>query len=151
MLRSNNTYCGLPSKDFAARLEIQLTYGYGNQQSPPIGNLPIIFVTHSMGGLIAKAAYISARQDKDLADMIDNVKAMIFFSTPHRGGQGAERLSTFLSIFGLAKEYVKELASDAAFLQHINDDFTRVCNDLKLFSFYETMKTFTGPRGDYVS
>jgi len=83
--------------------------------------------------------------------MMSSVKAMVFFSTPHRGGQGADRLSTILGVFGMTKDYVKELASNSSFLQNINDDFTKVCDDLKLFSFYETMKTYIGPRGDYVS
>lgn len=82
--------------------------------------------------------------------MMSAVKAMVFFSTPHRGGQGADRLSTILQVFGMHKEYIKELASSSSFLQNINDDFTKVCDDLRLFSFYETMKTYIGPRGDYV-
>jgi hypothetical protein len=77
-------------------------------------------------------------------DMMSHVKAIIFLSTPHRGGNGAERLSQILQIFNMSKDYIKELASNSTFLQSINDDFTNMCQDLKLFSFYETLKTFSG-------
>jgi hypothetical protein len=40
-----------------------------------------------------------------------------------------------------SKAYVKELSTNSTFLQDINDDFTNVCGELRLFSFYETMKT----------
>lgn len=144
---SSNT---MTIRDFAKSLLFSMTFGYGDQLSPSIGDLPIIFVTHSMGGLVAKTAYSSGKHDKSFAEAMNNVKAILFFSTPHRGGQGAERLSSVLSVFGLAKDYVKDLMANAAFLQSINDDFTRDCGDLRLFSFYETMKTSMGPHSEVV-
>jgi len=82
--------------------------------------------------------------------MMSHVKAIAFLSTPHRGGNGAERLSQILQIFNMSKDYIKELASNSAFLQNINDDFTNMCQDLRLFSFYETLKTFSGTGNSYV-
>ena len=49
---------------------------------------PIIFVAHSLGGLVVKQALIEARKqtyDADLLDIYDSTHAVIFFGTPHRG------------------------------------------------------------------
>jgi hypothetical protein len=81
---------------------------------------------------------------------MSRVKSIIFLSTPHRGGNGADRLCNILGAFRMSKEYIKELTSNSSFLQAINDDFPNVCEDLKLFSFYETKKTFTGTGNSYV-
>ena len=49
---------------------------------------PIVFVAHSLGGLVVKQALIEARKqthDPDLLDIYDSTHAVIFFGTPHRG------------------------------------------------------------------
>jgi hypothetical protein len=51
---------------------------------------------------------------------------------------------------GMGKEYIKELAANSTFIQSLNDDFTQSCNDLKLFSFYETQRTMTPTGPQYV-
>lgn len=81
---------------------------------------------------------------------MSRVKSIIFLSTPHRGGNGAERLCSIFGAFGMPKEYIKELRSNSTFLQALNDDFPNVCEKLKLFSFYETKKTFIGTGFSYV-
>ena len=96
-------------------------------------------------------AYITGQNDKEYVDMISQVKSIVFLSTPHRGGNGAEPLSQLLQVFNMSKEYIKELASTSPFLQNINDDFSNMCQDLKLFSFYETLKTSIHPgKSSYV-
>ena len=81
---------------------------------------------------------------------MSHVISIVFLSTPHRGGNGANRLCNILGAFGMPKEYIKELRSSSSFLQAINDDFPNVCEKLKLFSFYETKKTFVGTGASYV-
>ena len=49
---------------------------------------PIVFVAHSLGGLVVKQALIEARKqthDLELLDIYDSTHAVIFFGTPHRG------------------------------------------------------------------
>lgn len=42
------------------------------------------------------------------------------------------------------KDYVKDLIPNSAAIQVINDDFRHVFQDLRLWSFYETVKTNMG-------
>ena len=51
---------------------------------------PIVFVAHSLGGLVVKQALIEAKKqthDPDLRDIYDSTHAVIFFGTPHRGSR----------------------------------------------------------------
>ncbi len=93
---------------------------------------------------------MTGKNDNEYETIITNVQAMVFLSTPHRGSHGAKFASQILQLFNMSKEYVKELSSNSIFLQNINDEFNNVCRDLKLFSFYETMKTSFGGSCSYV-
>ena len=58
---------------------------------------PIVFVAHSLGGLVVKQALIEARKqthDQELLDVYESTHAVIFFGTPERGAELAswERL-----------------------------------------------------------
>ncbi|KAI4116334.1 MAG: hypothetical protein LQ345_003231 [Seirophora villosa] len=138
--------------DFARDLLFKMKYEYVNyERGPPIGSVPIIFVAHSMGGLVIKMAFTTARNDDDYRDMIAQVKAMVFLSTPHRGCTDAKYLDTLLRTFNLSHDYIKELSASGPMLQQINHEFSNTCRDLKLFSIYETAKTFKAGVGAYVS
>ncbi|POR32464.1 NACHT and WD domain-containing protein [Tolypocladium paradoxum] len=103
---------------------------------------PIIFVAHSMGGLVVKKAYTLGKYDKKYSDVISNVRGIIFLATPHRGSQYAKILNNILSAIGTSrKAYVAGLGLQSAALQDINESFRKHGDDLLLFSFYETLKT----------
>lgn len=135
--------------DFAMQLLFWMKT-YSNSRSvndEPIGTYPIIFVMHSMGELIGKKAYIIGKADETYAEIISQVRAMLFLATPHRGSAHAEFLSSILHTTpGLStKTYLSELIPGASTsLQDINQQFSTICGDLKLVSLYENYKTFIG-------
>ncbi|KAL6709561.1 hypothetical protein ACN47E_001496 [Coniothyrium glycines] len=52
---------------------------------------PIIFVCHSLGGIVCKQALVLAHEDDRLyGDILSAVTAIVFFGTPHRGSKGAD-------------------------------------------------------------
>ena len=81
------------------------------------------------------------KNDDDYKEMVSQIKAIVFLSTPHRGCNSAGYLDTLLRTFNLSQGYIKDLVRNGPFLQNINHDFNNICRDLKLFSFYETAKT----------
>ncbi|KAK3934282.1 hypothetical protein QBC46DRAFT_368322 [Diplogelasinospora grovesii] len=99
----------------------------------------IILVGHSMGGNVAKKAYILARQDPSCKDFAGRVHSMIFLGTPHHGSNLAATLDNVLSAAWGKKLYVKDLAPNSQILTHINDAFRHVAPDIHLWSFYETL------------
>lgn len=108
--------------------------------------VPIIFVTHSMGGLVFKKAFLEGSLDKHYGRIIEAVKAVIFLSTPHRGSNMANFLSKILLTTPLnsRKQYVAELIKNGPFLKTINEQFRHSAPKLQIFSFYETLQTSIG-------
>ncbi|KAH6677027.1 hypothetical protein F5X68DRAFT_246119 [Plectosphaerella plurivora] len=116
----------------------------GNQLD--LGRAPIIFVTHSMGGLVFKKAYLDAHLDARYANIVRSVKSVVFLSTPHHGSGLAPSLNRILALcFGpSSKQYVAELKDHSPFLQTVNQQFSPVATKLQIFSFYETLQTSIG-------
>ncbi|SPQ25705.1 80cd6532-9d7f-4fa3-bb68-de2949bee57c [Thermothielavioides terrestris] len=101
----------------------------------------IILVGHSMGGSVAKKAYILARQDPTAADLGARVHSMFFLATPHRGSDMATVLENMLAVAWGHKRFVSDLAPNSAALTAINDAFRHFAPELRLWSFYETLPT----------
>jgi pimeloyl-ACP methyl ester carboxylesterase len=113
----------------------------------PIGTAKIIFVAHSMGGLVVKKAFLLGKQDDQFADIVANVHGVIFLATPHRGAQHATTLNNILASTPLGpppKAYVNDLGLQSNALQEINEQFRHCCDKLSLVSFFETLKTSFG-------
>lgn len=138
--------------DFAKDLLYSmLTFSGGlmeeNEERIPIGSRPIIFVAHSMGGLVVKKAIILGKHDKQYSSLIAQVYGVVFLATPHRGAQYAKILNNILSTFPLGpppKAYVADLDIQSGSLQDINEQFRISCESLELASFFETLKTSFG-------
>lgn len=71
--------------------------------------------------------------------------AIVFLGTPHRGSDLAGTLNRLLSITIGFKSFVRELMANSSTLESINEEFRHCSKNLKLWSFYETQPTSTGP------
>ncbi|CAN9157928.1 unnamed protein product [Alternaria alternata] len=114
-----------------------------------IGDVPIIFIVHSMGGLVVKKAYILGQSDDEYSEMLKSVNAIMFLSTPHRGSNLAEILNRILSASLLRyspKQYVADLQKNSPALEDINEQFRKFAPKLQIVSFYETLETAVGPK-----
>lgn len=132
--------------DFAKDLLFHLL-AFSQDESQPIGGRPIIFVAHSMGGLVVKKAYIVGKHDPEFSSIIAQVYSVLFLATPHRGSQYAKTLNKILSTLPMGpppKAYVASLDAQSEALQDINEQFRTICQDLVLFSFWETSKVSFG-------
>ncbi|PIA56384.1 hypothetical protein AQUCO_00700597v1 [Aquilegia coerulea] len=54
-----------------------------------IGNRPVVFVTHSMGGLVVKQMLYEARAN-NLTSLVNNTAGVVFYSCPHFGSKLAD-------------------------------------------------------------
>jgi triacylglycerol esterase/lipase EstA (alpha/beta hydrolase family) len=59
-------------------------------------NRPIIFVGHSLGGIVVKDMLIVSSGRKEHKSIFLLTKAIMFMGTPHRGAASAETLSDSL-------------------------------------------------------
>ena len=94
-----------------------------------------------MGGLVIKRAYIMANQMKDCQSVAQRVCAIVFLATPHRGADLAQLLTKVLNISPGARPFVNDLHRNSLATQSINDEFPQYSQDLRLYSFYETLPT----------
>jgi WD40 repeat protein len=121
---------------------------YGESTTERLGQVPIVVVAHSMGGLVFKKAFIQGHLNNEFSEIVSMIKAVLFLATPHRGTDLADTLNKLLSssVFGHSpKEYVTELARRSPTIDELNDSFRHHASKLQIFSFYETLTTTTGP------
>lgn len=135
--------------DFAKDLLFSMKFASGEgERKLEIGSVPIIFVAHSMGGLVVKKAFILGQHDEHYRELIRAMSSIVFLSTPHRGSNLAEVLNKILSacIFTFSpKQYISELSANSPTLQEINEQFRNLAPSLSIISFFETLKTSIGP------
>ncbi|KAI9773277.1 MAG: hypothetical protein M1835_006168 [Candelina submexicana] len=108
---------------------------------PRDSNVPIVLVGHSMGGLVIKRAYILARQKEEFVSVSQRIRTIVFLATPHRGADLAQLLTKILNLSSGARPFVTDLHRNSLATQSINDEFPQHCQDLQLYSFYETLPT----------
>ncbi|XP_077295276.1 protein SERAC1 [Arctopsyche grandis] len=63
-------------------------------QKAGVGTRPIVWVAHSMGGVLVKHILVHSLESKDEENkkIANNTKGIIFFSTPHHGSRAAQAL-----------------------------------------------------------
>ncbi|KAK8034524.1 NACHT and WD domain-containing protein [Apiospora rasikravindrae] len=128
--------------DFSKGLLVRMkTYGHGNADH--IGVKPIVFVAHSLGGLVVKKALIIGKNDEVYSVMLSKVHAIMFLSTPHKGSAHAKTLNSFLStmVGTSAKVFVSELETSSTSIEDISEQFRAICTPFQLISMYETLST----------
>ncbi|KAF2755764.1 hypothetical protein EJ05DRAFT_540420 [Pseudovirgaria hyperparasitica] len=138
--------------DFAKELLFSMKFAkHGDKalEDLGIGQAPIIFIVHSMGGIVVKQAYILGQHDPDYIDLVKAISAIVFLSTPHRGSNLAELLNRILSASFLKftpKRYIAEINKNSLSLEQINEQFRRIAPTIQIVSFYETLETVIGPK-----
>ncbi|KAL8686322.1 MAG: hypothetical protein Q9224_005482, partial [Gallowayella concinna] len=134
--------------DFAKELLFDLQFGKTNDgEKFGIGETPLIFVTHSMGGLLAKKACLLGQNDEHYKALVRSISAILFLSTPHRGSNLAEILNKILvASFQSARKFITDLNRSSMALEEINEQFRHIAPRLSIWSFYETLPTLIGLR-----
>ncbi|KAM7215760.1 putative WD40 domain containing protein [Rhypophila decipiens] len=142
---SKTTYSILDfSKSLLAYMQ---AYGSDGANDTAIGGKPIVFVCHSMGGLVVKKALVLGKTNDQYASLLSRVHGIMFLSTPHRGSSHASTLNGLLSLLvGSSKKvYVSELEPSSTSIGDINEQFRGICGSWELVSFYENKVTKLSP------
>ncbi|XP_061609676.1 protein SERAC1 isoform X3 [Phyllopteryx taeniolatus] len=111
-----------------------------------VGDRPVVWVAHSMGGLLVKKMLIDASEDPDMKDLFKNTRGILFYSVPHHG--------TFMAEYSVNVRYllfpsieVRELCRDSPALRDLDENFLTMAREkeIKVLSFAETLPTNIGP------
>ncbi|KAI3322899.1 hypothetical protein HD806DRAFT_544955 [Xylariaceae sp. AK1471] len=109
--------------------------------------MPIVFVAHSLGGIIVKDAICRSEFCRS------RTKLIVFLGTPHRGSSYAGWGVIASNLASLAfqdsnKRIVKSLEVNSEVLDNIQDEFLRIAHDIrmKVHSFQEA-RAISGVKG----
>lgn len=103
----------------------------------------LIFIAHSLGGLVVKRALVTAKLDKTYGSISRNTHGIAFFSTPHRGGTAAELGDVVANIVRFVRgeppnTFMEALKKSSLLSQELTQDFRHQLEDYHILSFYET-------------
>ncbi|KAJ8538054.1 hypothetical protein K7X08_014594 [Anisodus acutangulus] len=106
-----------------------------------IGNRPVVFITHSMGGLVVKQMLYQAKAEKK-DDLVKNTIGVVFYSCPHFGSKLADMPWKMGLVFRPAPT-IGELRSGSPRLVELNDFMRQLHKKgmLEVLSFCETKVT----------
>eukprot|EP00026_Physarum_polycephalum_P005103 Phypoly_transcript_05131.p1 GENE.Phypoly_transcript_05131~~Phypoly_transcript_05131.p1 ORF type:complete len:332 (-),score=51.60 Phypoly_transcript_05131:94-1089(-) len=100
---------------------------------------PVVFITHSMGGLLVKLALCEASRSHNsrYEQVLKNTKGVVFFATPHRGSNLAAWGSLLMKVFR-ASYSISALQPLAEKLLTLNSEFGEL--NIPSYSFGESKK-----------
>ncbi|KAK0712187.1 Alpha/Beta hydrolase protein, partial [Apiosordaria backusii] len=107
---------------------------------------PILFIAHSLGGLVLKQALCVAKDHSEYGELFEMTRGITFMGTPHRGSGVASPaliLASILRVAGLriAKQRLRSLQEHSKSLFNLSDQFRRITAGISILSFYETKPT----------
>ncbi|XP_027189901.1 uncharacterized protein [Cicer arietinum] len=106
-----------------------------------IGNRPVVFVTHSMGGLVVKQILHTAKEEK-FDNLVNNTRGIVFYSCPHFGSKLAD-MPWRMGLVLRPAPTIGELRSGSSRLVELNDYIRQLYKKsvLDILSFCETKVT----------
>lgn len=113
---------------------------------------PLIFVAHSLGGLVCKEAILLSRNNLEphLRGIFDCTKGIMFMGTPHKGSRMANLADKITSAIGLVtsanKSLLETLETNDQLLEDIQVKFSQLIREqreggrrLQVTCFYEAL------------
>jgi triacylglycerol esterase/lipase EstA (alpha/beta hydrolase family) len=108
-------------------------------------NTRIVFIGHSMGGLVIKKACILSRENPSFNELGTRIHSIYFLATPHRGSDLAQTLHKVLrSTPAGNKAFIGNLERGSEAINILNDQFRHVCKGIAIHSFTESVPTNWG-------
>ncbi|KAH8769122.1 hypothetical protein F5883DRAFT_714206 [Diaporthe sp. PMI_573] len=107
---------------------------------------PLVFIGHSMGGLVIKRALVIAKTKPRFEVVLESTRLLVFMGTPHAGSALANWGAFVSSVWAAARgscptPSTKQLSEGSETLSTICSDFIDIATRLKIITFYETKPT----------
>jgi len=151
-------YTGYSYSHGEYRVQKDTIFGYArglvqelNQERQNVEKRPIVFIAHSLGGLVVKEALIYSnsrtRDDQpELRSIRLSTCGILFFGTPHRGSDaGATLVPLILNVMSIYtrtdSKLVDSLRPQAEAIQSQLDYYIPISEDFKTVCFYERKET----------
>ncbi|KAH8743168.1 Alpha/Beta hydrolase protein, partial [Hyaloscypha finlandica] len=106
----------------------------------------VIFIAHSLGGVVVKSALIDAgRHGSQHRWLLDATVGIVFLGTPHQGSRIADRgayvakIAKYSGLVTPNRKILESLSRNSGELFDKAEQFRDVCTGIQLCSFYENM------------
>ncbi|TPX11304.1 uncharacterized protein E0L32_001122 [Thyridium curvatum] len=140
---------------------LESVYGHAETLLGDISSLrqdttrPIVFVAHSLGGLVVKDALITASsyhsnsRHTSLGRVFPDTKGILFFGTPHRGSSKESLGEIVASISKLClhkpnQQLLRTLREDSHILERQRNEFTTISQGISVICVREELPTAIG-------
>ncbi|KAL4763169.1 uncharacterized protein BDW70DRAFT_158018 [Aspergillus foveolatus] len=105
---------------------------------------PIIFICHSLGGIVVKEALVQAKLGHTYQSIQMATYGIAFFGTPHRGSQLAklgETIAKAVRAFLRTPNntFINALKENDLYANELSANFSQLLEDYKYINFYETL------------
>ncbi|KAM0554809.1 hypothetical protein ACHAPJ_006542 [Fusarium lateritium] len=109
---------------------------------------PLIFICHSLGGVIFKEFLVQVTLDKDVEHLAQSVAGVVFLGCPHRGSRVASQARLLSKIIntatlgaGARSDLIKTLEVSSTELKAVSRNARCPLKSLVIVSFYEQQPT----------
>jgi hypothetical protein len=123
----------------------------GLRSTPEEQSKPIIFVAHSLGGLVCEQALLVCSKAgsamPSLFSILEATRGIVFMGTPHQGSRlaswGYTIAKDLKKVRGVNRNIVKTLEVDSEVLRGVEEEFQKLLlnpiyfSKIKVFCFYE--------------
>ncbi|XP_035893345.1 protein SERAC1 isoform X2 [Anopheles stephensi] len=123
---------GCPCEKYDGKLQKRAAEFLEKLATSDVGqDRPIIWVGHSMGGLLIKSIMVQALESPNpkVRRLAENSRVVMFLGTPHRGS-GVAKLKQHTSALVWPSVEVQELEENSSQLLHLNKTFLRAVDGL---------------------
>ncbi|KNG89709.1 LipA and NB-ARC domain protein [Aspergillus nomiae NRRL 13137] len=125
------------------------------ERSPQVNARPpkIIFIGHSLGGLVIKQALLNAQEDPKYTSIRTGTYGLVFFGTPHHGTKGVElgkiaaKVAKFVSKGHATNDLLDCLEHNSLFTRQMSSRFCHQLEDYRVISFIEGKEVLLGGAG----
>ncbi|KAL4913296.1 hypothetical protein BDW62DRAFT_192757 [Aspergillus aurantiobrunneus] len=113
----------------------------------------IIWICHSLGGLVVKQALLNAHEDRKYTSIRTDTCGLVFFGTPHRGAKGVElgkiaaNVAKFISRGNAKNDLLHCLEANSLFTRQMSSRFKQQLEDYQVVSFVEGKEVFIAGNG----
>jgi hypothetical protein len=149
-LHGSHSFQDLEALASALRLDLQTLATQDSSNAQP-RTKPLIFVAHSLGGLVVKEAIIQMKRDKNHQVLLDSIYGALFFGVPNQGMEIA-------SLMPMVKDQPNQallhsLGKESQILRNQCRDFPKAFDykDSEVICFYETEMSPTAARVSSIS
>ncbi|KAE8349594.1 lipa and NB-ARC domain protein [Aspergillus coremiiformis] len=125
------------------------------ERTPQVNARPpkIIFISHSLGGLVIKQALLNAQEDPKYTSIRTGTYGLVFFGTPHHGTKGVElgkiaaKVAKFVSKGHASNDLLDCLEHNSLFTRQMSSRFCHQLEDYRVISFIEGKEVLLGGAG----